>query len=175
MSVTITNVHEGPSPRSVIVTWSSDIDNATFYIWQDGELIMETFRTSLTMTLQDDQSNLLSVFDDPGHLPPSTKKSDGIIRFDDDGFSQRYRIYTKDGGTLTLEQEIEASTIDETHEYRTPRIDDVDGQTFQIHSVRDNVESTPTTLVVNIVRVPDPPLVDAVFSNATKKLTFSQA
>lgn len=173
MAVTIDNVHEGPSPRSVIITYSSDLDNPTFYVWQDGELIYDTSRTSLVLTLQEDQTNVISIFDSADDRPLPTEKSDGLIRFASDESSEAYRVYIKDGITLTLQQEIRKDTINKTHSYRTGRIDDDDGVTFQITSLQDSLESVPAILPVSVIRIPDAPLVSAAFDDGTNKLTYS--
>lgn len=173
MAVTIDNVHEGPSPRSVIIAYSSDLDNPTFYVWQDGELIYGTPRESLVLTLQEDQTNLVSIFDSPDDRPLPTQKSDGLVRFSADDTSEAYRVYIKDGVTLTLQQEIRAGTVKQSHSYRTGRIDDDDGVTFQVTSIKDSLESVPAVLPVSVIRIPDAPLVSAAFDDTTKKLTYS--
>lgn len=174
MSVTIRTAKQ-IDDRSVRLTWSSDGEDPTYYIWIDGVFAYETSLTEGVFPIVPGAAAIIDVFDSssdepsvayPGRFLIGWWPSDAVdyYRIDeyyDSAWLERARVIDNGEGFFT---------------WRTRFLEDVTSHQFRIVPVgTDGNEGTATTFTSLMVRHPDPPDVSYSYDSGTTKITISES
>lgn len=170
MTVTL-NKERPVGPNAVSLTWTSDDPNAVFDVYVNGALRLKgTRQRSLTLAARPDEAVVVDVFDDPNDVPDYARSTVGRLAFDA-VVGTDYRIERQVGAEWELERLI---GFDDTHQQINTEPITEDGESLRVTAINtDGQEGAPVVVAADIVRHPDPPVVDVAFSDATKKLTVS--
>lgn len=170
MTVTL-NKEKPVGPNAVALTWSSDDSTAVFDVYVNGQLVLRgTKQRSLTLAARPDEAVVVDVFDDPNDVPDYARSTVGRVAFDAVADTD-YRIERLEGAEWELERLV---GFDETRQQIRTRPISEDGESLRVTAINsDGQEGGPVAVSADIVRHPDPPVVDVVFSDSTKKVTVS--
>ena len=201
MSVTI-NPPQQIGLRSWLISWSSDRDNAVFYIYQGGELIDTTTITQKIFSVDEGESLDIEIIDEKVDRANLRWNDDPNLRWNDDpcwmwdGSYALFKIGTYPGrltlhwyastGTLYYrieeyvgaEWKLRAKIKDLGEGYfswKSRYLEDSEVHEFRILPVGINGnQGTPKTFSCLMVRSPDEKDAGYDYSEDTKKVTISE-
>lgn len=155
MAITsLTSVQQG---FQWLFQWVSDLSSPTYYVWLNGEFLMETAETSVSLYIAPGDDLQLSVFDDSAAVPPEHFPSRLTLRWVGRDGAQMYRV----------EQYVDSAWVPRTlipwrlsnvYRYTTARLDDVTEYQYRVLPLDAQGRSgTALNFTVEMVRYPDPP------------------
>ena len=160
--------------QSMLLEFSSDLQNPTFYIYVDGILVAETQQTQYTLAINAGETVVVEILDDVDTAPMQVfpgKVRLGWFWVDDCDY---YRIDEYIDSQWTERKRMPQSNGYLIWESRF--LEDGQVHNFRVVPVGTNGnEGQAKEFAVLVVHHPDEPDVDYEYSNATKKITISEA
>ena len=171
MTVTI-NTPIPLTATSWLISWSSDLENPTFYIYRDGVLISTTTETSITIIVATGETPVIEVLDEAG-TPATAFPGNVMLCWYPREATDYYRIDESVSAVWTER----AKVYDEGQAFfiwYTRWLEDSTLHQFRIVPVGTNGnEGTATEVSQLMVRHPDPPAQNFGYSAITRKITIS--
>lgn len=137
--------------------WASDLASPTYYVWLNGEYLMETLETSYLIYIAPGDDLQFSVFDSSAAVPPEHFPSRLTLRWMGRDGAQMYRVEQYVNGEW-LPRGLVPWRLPNVYHYQTARLDDV--TEYQYRAVPLDAQGragTALTFTVEMVRYPDPP------------------
>lgn len=174
MSVTL-NTPQKLDDYSWLVSWSSDLEDPTFYIYQDGLLINTTEQTEQVFTVEKGESLVVEVLDDPDAVPITAFPGRLTICWYASADTDHYRIEEYIDSAWKLRAKIK--DLGEGYfKWKTRFLEDSQTHEFRILPVGINGnQGTAKEFSCLMVRHPSEKDVGYLYSNDTHKVTVSTA
>lgn len=159
--------------RSFSVGWSSSLTTPTFYVYQDGLLISTTQLTEQVFTVEAGESLIVEVLDSPTEAPITAFPGKLTIGWYSSAGAASYRVEELILGAWTLRADI-TDNGQGFFRWKTRFLEDVTVHQFRVVPVGTNGNNgTPLVFSAIMVRHPDPPEQNFIYSDVTKKVTVS--
>lgn len=173
MTVTM-NVPEQIDYRSWRVSWSSDVEDPTFYVYVDGALYLTTMDTETIVTVDEGEVPIIEVLDDEDAIPTLAWPSRLTLCWyaePDTGYYQVQEYVDEDW--------IARGNVSDRGEgyfkWQSRVLEDVTSHQFRIIPVGTNGnEGTARTFVCLMVRHPTPPDVSYAYSDSTHTVSITE-
>lgn len=174
MTVTISQP-QATGRNTFIVSWSSNLSDPTFYVYQDGKLISVTKQTQMSFSVQHGESLVVEVLDDASAKPVTAFPGRLTLNWYASADTDYYRIEEYVNSSWTLK-----ASIDDSGQgyftYRTRFLEDQTTHQFRIIPVGKNGnQGTAKNFSCLMVRHPNPPDVNFSYSNDDETVTISAA
>jgi len=160
---------------AVYFSWSSGLEDPTFWVYVDGDLMAVTTETSYSFYGTAGESYVLEVFDIEDHTPTTIPGGKAHFGWYSVANAQEYRI----------EQLVAGEWVDLLHiledgsgfySWRSAKLADGVLHSFRVRGVVDNAYlGSVLETSVFIVRFPDPPAASYAYSAGTGAITISEA
>jgi hypothetical protein len=172
MSVTV-NTPQQLDSLNYRLSWSSDLADPLFRIYQDGLLIDTTRANSRDFSVSVGESLIVEILDDdsePQHAFPGRF----LLGWYPTGETAFYRIEKENGGTWKKK-----TTVNEIgqgfYSWRSDFLEDCQLHTYRIIPIGTNGnEGDPVVISALMVRHPSPPDVEYNYEPATRQLTIEE-
>jgi hypothetical protein len=173
MAVTINEPKQVDS-RSWLVSWSSDEDNPTYYVYKDGRIVGTTKDTQMIFTVEPGEALVIEVLDDEDAEPQTAYPGRLMLRWYQSPATDYYLVQEYYGGSWVTRKKV-ADLGQGYFAWQTRFLEDSTVHQFRIVPVGTNGnEGTAKTFSVLMVRHPDVPDVDYSYSDTTNKVTISE-
>ena len=173
MSVTFTEQTQ-TGGRTWFFSWTSTLDDPTFYVYQDGLLIDITTQTSRTVRVSENGQLQFEVLDSASELPARAFPAHLFFTWEPVA-AAKYRVERFVDAAWT-----EVLTITDrgqaTFSYTTPTLADVTTHQYRVVPVTaGGVDGPPRTWAVFLVRWPDKADVTLTWNESTHKINVAVA
>ena len=151
--------------------YASDIEDATFYIFLNGEFAAETRETFFEVTVLQGEQVQFDVFDDPDEAPSAYFPSIFILRWDGEPDTVMYRVEQYLDGAWAVQDVV---TADDTRVFHYPTGTLADSTVHQFRIVPIDAEGRtgePLELEAEMCRYPDAP--DFALAGAGGEITIT--
>jgi len=157
------------------VTWTSDVEDPTYYVRRDGELIATTSQTAMFFFVESGESLSLEVLDDADEVAAAGYPGRITLTWGDVAATDHYRVEEYVAAAWTLR----TTVTDDGSKYFTWNsryLEDCTTHQFRIIPVGTNGnQGTALTLTVLMVRHPDVPDVTYSYDSGDAKVTIAAA
>lgn len=161
--------------RSWLVSWSSDLGDPTFYVYQDGLSINETKQTEQVFTVDAGESLIIEVLDDPDAVPITAFPGRLTLNWRTSAATDYYRIEEYIEAAWILRAKVKDSGGG-YFKWKTRFLEDSATHQFRIIPVGTNGnQGTAKVFSCLMVRHPDLPNVGYEYSDDTHKVTVTTA
>jgi len=172
MAVTYGDYH-WVTATSVLVAWSSNLSEPTFYVYRDGELVTTTQQTSMLFTVATGDKLVLEVLDDADALPSTAFPGRLTLQWAATAATDHYRVEEYVGGQWTERQSI-ADDGSQYYAWQSRYLEDETTHQFRIVPVGTNGnDGAATSFSCLMVRHPDAPTPTWSYNSGTKKATIT--
>lgn len=177
LSVTLNNPVQISDERWLL-SWSSNLSDQTFRVYQDGTLIAQTTDTSILLVVPAGSNPVIDVLDDdtPDAPGASTRRSGHVtLIWPDIADTASYLVEHNDGGGW-----VELGTVEDDgssqFQFRTGYLADMTTHQFRITPTGTNGNTgSVVTVSLLMVRHPDPPAVESTWDSGTSTFTVASA
>jgi len=161
-------------PRTVRVTWSSDLGSPTYRVYRDGALVATTTTPQMAFTVDPD-ANLDLVILDTADAPAPKYPARWTLGWWPVPGADAYRVEEYVGAAWTLRAEVQ-DTGAGYYQWTTRVLEDETTHQFRVLAEgADGNRSTPRALSALMVRHPDNTNVDYAYSAGSREVTISAA
>jgi len=159
----------------VRLTWQSDAEDPTFYVYRDGVLIATTKQRSMMFSGQAGEQVVVEVLDDADGIPVAAYPGRVWLRWKPSTDTAKYRVEEYVGAAWTAR----ASILHDgrlRYTFRTRYLEDSTTHLFRVVPVGENGnDGTPKTWSVLCIRHPDVPDASYSYASGTGLVTITAA
>lgn len=151
-------------PTSVVFSWSSDLEDPTFYVWVNGVFVGTTLETSYVVAVGVGEQVQFDVFDDAAGVPLDYYPPFLVLRWQGRDGSVLFRVEEDVSGQWVFRGLVPFS-VGNVYRHRTGVLSDSTEYTHRV--VPLDVEGRTGSVLefsAEMVRYPDAPSQDAVFA-----------
>jgi len=172
--MTITSVDSQQIASSMyLVTWSSDIVGATFYVYNNGELVDITKTNNYTVSVAEGSYPYIEI-SDSGEIVSKAGQSHSDLEWDQVANTKEYRVEEWDGTSWVVRERIRDDGSP-GYQYRSlPSVDETSSQIRVIAVGVNESESSAATSAYATPRHPEIPEVLYTYDGSLNTLTITE-